>query len=218
MLEGLEEDVIEMNENFRNEDDIDEDDGYKSKSNKTEENDEDLLLNKESSGKDALKSNSVPTDKFYLELEKKFAIQNKLVYEKREQERLQQLFASQLKQKQKDELKYQISTPKTALLTHRFLRLIFLFVHGINVGFQIWQAIVVWLLNTSGFKIDTSKYPAYLASVDSKYETSVSLFILFKHLTMPIHCITYLFVTICIVDSMDRYFLKNKKGFTLIDI
>ena len=71
-----------MNENFRNEDDIDEDDGYKSKSNKTEENDEDLLLNKESSGKDALKSNSVPTDKFYLELEKKFAIQNKLVYER----------------------------------------------------------------------------------------------------------------------------------------
>jgi hypothetical protein len=219
-LEGLEEDVIEMDEKERkfrresavgNDEDDDDDDGYKVKTkskNKNDadenDNDENHLLNNNNNKNAVLKSNSVPTDKFYLELEKKFAIQNKLVYEKREQERLQTLFAAQLRQKQKEELKYQISTPKTALLTHRFLRLIFLFVHGINVGFQLWQAILVWILNTSDFKVNTSKYTSYLASVDSQYDASVSIFILFKKLTMPIHCITYLFVTICIVDTMDR--------------
>jgi hypothetical protein len=34
---------------------------------------------------------------------------------------------------------YQINTPKVALNMHKFLRAIFLFIHGINVGFQLWQ-------------------------------------------------------------------------------
>ena len=205
ILEGLEEDVIEMNDANKGGDEDDDDDGYKPQAhlNTDEEpsSQRELIANKNAG---EFKSKSVPTDKFYLELEKKFEIKNKQAYEKREQERLQQMFASQLKQKQKEELKYQISTPKTALMTHRFLRVIFLFVHGINVGFQVWQAIITWLLNISQIQFSTLNYPSFVAQQDQSYVSSYSLFLIFEQLTMPIHCISYLFLTLCIVDTMDR--------------
>ena len=140
---------------------------------------------------------SVPTDKFYLELEKKFAIQNKLLYEKKEQERLAQLFEVQLKQKEKEELKYQINTPKVALNMHKFLRVIFLFIHGINVGFQLWQVVTLYTLELTDFKI----------KFEVGNETNVKEFqlaSLFQNLTMPIHCLSYFFLTLCIIDTMDR--------------
>jgi hypothetical protein len=129
------------------------------------------------------KYKSIPTDKFYLELEKKFAIQNKEQFEKREQERLANLFEYQLKMKRKEELRYQISTPKVALRVHRFLRIIFLFIHGINVGFQISNVIITNLLKIDG---------------------STDIFDVYQNISMPIHCISYLFLTLCIVDSIDR--------------
>ena len=207
-----------MNAKDDDEGDDYDDDGYRPQRNnvstkKKKKPDEDFeqelnsqreLLAQERGDQETAKSKSVPTDKFYLELEKKFTIQNKQVYEKREQERLQQIFASQLRQKQKEELRYQISTPKTALLTHRFLRLIFLFVHGLNVGFQVWQTVVIWTLSTSQFKVDTTAYPSYVASTHSQYNASFFLFALYEKLTMAVQCISYFFVVICIVDTMDR--------------
>lgn len=166
-------------------------------SNRSEKNlSERELLGNESSDNIA---KSVPTDKFYLELEKKFEIRNKQLFEKREQERLRTLFDAQLKQKQKEELKYQISTPKTALMTHKFLKVIFLFFHGVNVGFQIWQTIIIYFLNLTQSKINY----AYSEQQGSNV-ASFSLFLLFENLTMPIHCLSYFFLAICIVDTMDR--------------
>ena len=191
MLEGLEEDVIEM--------DDDELEGRTDKdSNRTE------LLDRRQSDPRELANNknplkSVPTDKFYLELEKKFAIQNKEIYEKREQERLRQEFEWQLKQKQKEELKYQISTPKTALNAHKFLRKIFLFVHGLNAGFQFWLLIIIFFLNYAQFTYKSNLYTNNPNLLD------ISLLMIFlENLTMPMHSLSYFFLALCIVDSIDR--------------
>lgn len=77
MLQGLEEDIIEM----------DEDEPVRSNENinSSERRGSDSST-RDLGGNNLLKS--IPTDKFYLELEKKFAIQNKELYEKKEQERL----------------------------------------------------------------------------------------------------------------------------------
>lgn len=186
ILEGLEDDIIEMEEEKKYASDRDQFASDLSQRELLNNNNENMVK-------------SVPTDKFYLELENKFAIQNKQMYEKRENERLAQLFESQLKQKQKDDLRYQISTPRTALYTHKFLRLIFLFINGLNVGFQGWHAILIYFLNTYDFKLNTS-----IDSTQSLTSNELSLMILFENLTMPIHCLSYFFLVICIVDCMDR--------------
>lgn len=190
MLEGLEEDVIEM-------------DGYPpNDTSKTSEeknlSQRELLNSNNESTDDVNYQKSVPTDKFFLELEKKFEIQKKELYEKREQERLRAQFEWQLKQKQKEEQKYQISTPKYALKTHAFLRTVFLFFHGVNVGYQFWLMIVVFLGNLSTF--------ATVSNLNNGLDLGglPKIFLFFENLTMPIHCISYFFLTICIVDSIDR--------------
>lgn len=77
MLQGLEEDIIEMDENDSSPKQADSKGSEKLGSNASiKEPQNDMLLK------------SIPTDKFYLELEKKFAIQNKELYEKKEEERL----------------------------------------------------------------------------------------------------------------------------------
>ena len=121
------------------------------------------------------------------------------MYEKKEQERLAQLFEVQLKQKEKEELKYQISTPKTALNTHRFLKVLFLFIHGINVGFQVWQVIALYALNLKNFDLNLN----YTTS-QNVYLNDVELVSLYRSLSMPIHCLSYFFLTICIIDTMDK--------------
>ncbi len=141
---------------------------------------------------------SVPTDKFYLELNKKFAAQNKNIFEKHEQERARMIAQARLKQKQREQLKYQISTPRTALYTHAFLRVIFLFLQGINSGIQILNAVFIYLIESSKFNIIATVDPAYLAVNSFKF------FVLIESLTMPVHCVSYFLLVVCMVDAMDR--------------
>ncbi len=200
ILEGLEEDIIEMDEE------------NESKIGRSKE----THNGSERRGSDASVNGiqkSVPTDKFYLELEKKFAIQNKELYERKEQERLRHEFQWQMKQKQKEEQKYQISTPKTALGTHKFLRKIFLFLQGINVGFQFWQIILIFFNNSGQFVPKTTS--TYVNNFSAKDISTMMVF--FEKLTLPVHSLSYFFLTICIVDTIDRvdftkmnlaYFLK----------
>ena len=182
ILEGLEEDVIEMEEEYG-----DESRHRQEKENNTIDNSQTDLIN--NNYDNFLKS--APTENFYLELEKKFAKQKKEIYEKKEQERLRQQFDVQLKQKQKEDLKYQISTPHTALNAHKFLRMLALCVHGINVGFQFWNVIIIYLL-------DITKFTPNQAQQFNPF------MILYDQLIMPVQCLSYFFLTICIIDSMDR--------------
>jgi hypothetical protein len=211
ILAGFEEDIVEMDEQ---------------KAQKMSQGDEEYETNKESQRStdkedhssqrellgvkenDANALKSVNTDKFYLELEKKFIAQRKQEYEKREEERRLQIFAAQLKQQEKEEQKYEISTPKTALYTHSFLRVLFLIFHGLNVGFQCWQALVVYLLHLSDFALND------FDNSQSKPDIikSFSLILLFKNLVQPIHCVSYLILTVCIVDAMDRIELSKMKN------
>lgn len=182
-LDGLEDDIIEMNEEIKENADPSGSD----------------LSQRELLNQNVTKS--VPTDSFFLEVEKKFAIQKKEIYEKRQNERLAQLFEEQLKQKQKEEQKYQLNTGKTALYTHKVLRNIFLFFHGLNVGFQFWQALTSFFLNVADLKFQVA--PTILAN--SAFDSiNFVLFIVFENLSMPLHCLSYFFLTICIVDTMDR--------------
>ncbi|RMZ97417.1 transmembrane protein -like [Brachionus plicatilis] len=182
-LEGLEDDIIEMNEEKK-----DNADQFGSDLSQRE------LLNQSV-------TKSVPTDKLFLEVEKKFVEKKKEVYEKRQNERLAQLFEDQLKQKQKEEQKYQLNTGKTALYTHKVLRNIFLFFHGLNVGLQFWQTLIAFLLNVSDLKFEVKS-----TILANNVFTSINfvLLIAFENLSMPLHCLSYFFLTICIVDTMDR--------------
>jgi hypothetical protein len=195
-LTGLEDDIIDMDDEDYEED---------NNNNKTDSNRELItpssknqieILNENDSTNTAVKS--VPTDKFYLELSKKFTIQNKQMFEKKEQERLRMLNETRLKQKQKEELKYEISTPRIALYTHKILRAIFLFVQGINVGYHAWNVIVIYLINEQEFN--------YQIEMDQEIKKLpfVMFFLLFERLAMPIHCISYFLLAISIVDAMDR--------------
>jgi len=154
ILAGFEEDIVEMDEQKAQKmSPLDEDyetnkESQRSTDKEDHSSQKELLSAKEN---DANVLKSVNTDKFYLELEKKFIAQRKQEYEKREEERRLQLFAAQLKQQEKEEQKHEISTPKTALYTHSFLRVLFLIFHGLNVGFQCWQALLVYLLHLSDF-------------------------------------------------------------------
>lgn len=170
ILAGLEEDVIEM-------------DGNLSPSMQADASDQDLV------------NPSVPTDKLYLEMEKKFAIQNKSMYEKKLEERMRQFAEAETKRQLKEELKYQISTPRTALKTHKFLRVLFLLIHGLNIGFLVWQAVIAYVVNLNSFTLQLNS-----TSIPSQ----LPYFYLFRDLTMPIQCISYFFLTICIIDCMDR--------------
>ena len=199
-LEGLEEDVIELED-----EDIDpEQQSSQQPSDTSQRGLLDDKADKVSSQDNGFNFKSTPTDKFYLELEKKFAIQKKELYEKRKQERLAQNYEQQLKELQREDQKYQISTPRTALFTHRVIRTFCLFVHGINVGFQFWQVLVIYLLNATPFSVDKTldtfandRYYTFLAGL-------TPIFVLYQNLALPFHCLSYLFLTICIVDSMDR--------------
>ncbi len=141
---------------------------------------------------------SVPTDKFYLELTKKFASQNKSVFERHEQERARMLAQAKLKQRQREQLRYQISTPRTALYTHVFLRFIFLFLQGINSGIQVLNAVFAYLIYSSKFNLIAYVNPGYLAA------NSFNFFVLIESLTMPVHCVSYFLLVVCMVDAMDR--------------
>lgn len=140
---------------------------------------------------------SVPTDKFYLEMEKKFAIQNKNLFEKKQEERVRQLQEAEKKRMLREELKFQISTPRTALKTHKFLKALFLLIQGINIGFLIWQSVLVYTVNVNSFTLNLN------TSVIAQPEQLPYLYV-FRDLALPIHCLSYFFLTICIVDCMDR--------------
>jgi hypothetical protein len=211
ILAGFEEDIVEMDEQrTRKMSQVDEEfetnkESQRSTDKEDHSSQKELLGAKEN---DANALKSVNTDKFYLELEKKFIAQRKQEYEKREEERRLQLFAAQLKQQEKEEQKYEISTPKTALYTHSFLRVLFLIFHGLNVGFQCWQALLVYLIYLSDFELNNFE------NSQSKPEIikSFSLILLFKNLIQPIHCVSYLILTVCIVDTMDRIELSKMKN------
>lgn len=151
-------------------------------------------------------SQSIPTDKFYLETEKKFAIQNKNLFEKKQEERMKQMYEAEQKRQLKEELKFQISAPRTALKTHKFLRALFLLIEGVSVGFLIWQAVMVHTVNVGSFllNLNSTSIPDQLPYV-----------YIFRDLTMPIHCLSYFFLTICIIDCLDRY-LESGLIFNLI--
>lgn len=196
MLVGLEEDVVEMTDDNkeprrRNDDDNEtpQDQANVNQDQTSPLSQRELLLNNQA------KFESVPTDKFYLEMEKKFAIQNKNLFEKRQEERMRQLADAEQKRKLKEELKFQISTPQTALKTHKFIRTVFLLIQGINVGFLIWQAVVAYTLNLNAITLDLNS-----TSIPEQFP----YFYLYADLAMPIHCLSYFFLTICIVDCMDR--------------
>ena len=138
---------------------------------------------------------SVPTDKYYLELEKRFAIQNKNVFARREQERLRMISEAEASERLREQLKFQISTTRTALYTHKILRAFFLLVQGLNVGFQVWHAIIIYLIQLSNFSLKSS---------DSALTNMFEFFILFQGITMPVHCISYFLLVVCLVDTMDR--------------
>lgn len=140
---------------------------------------------------------SVPTDKFYLEMEKKFAIQNKNLFEKKQEERIRQLQEAEKKRMLREELKFQISTPRTALKTHKFIKALFLLIQGINIGFLIWQSVLVYTVNINSFTLNLN------TSVIAQPE-QLPYFYVFRDLALPIHCLSYFFLTICIVDCMDR--------------
>lgn len=187
ILQGLEEDVIEMDEDLRD----------PNEPNDTAEEKEQFAsdLSQRELINHTRRVESVPTDKFYLELDKKFAMQNKNQYEKRQEERMRQLRELELKRQMKEELKFQISTPRTALKTHKFLRILFLLVNGINAGFLIWQSVAIYFINASDFEL---KFNATGFSAD------LPLVVLYQNLAMPIQCLSYFFLAICIVDCMDR--------------
>jgi hypothetical protein len=132
----------------------------------------------------------MPTDKYYLETDNKFEIQPKQVYEKRVALKHQNEIETEFKIRQKEEMKYQILTPKISLNTHKFLRIIFLFIHGINVGTQFWQAVIIYSLNYLNF--------------NNQISSSVAVFWVFKNLSLPFHCLSYFLLTLCIIDIMDR--------------
>jgi hypothetical protein len=183
ILNGLEDDVVPM----------DDDDDYDSKDN-NKEIDKDFSSDRSQkplvSPIDALPTvKSTPTDKYFLELEKKFQIQQKNIYEKREETKRYNQYQLEMKNKQREEMKYQILTPRTALKCHRLVRLVLLFVHGLNCGFQFWTTVAVNLVYTQN---NTSDF------ANSK------IFDIFRNLILPVHCLSYLFIALCIVDIMDR--------------
>lgn len=169
---------------------------------------------------DNLVLESVPTDKFYLETEKKFAIHNKNLFEKRLEERARQAREAEMKRKFKDELKFQISTPRVALKTHKVMRTLFMLIQGVNIGFLIWQAVIVYAVNVNSFSslinqlttTTTTTATTTTTQSDSSSSSSSSvaapdqlpLFYFFRDLIMPVHCLTYFFLAICIVDCLDR--------------
>lgn len=208
-LQGLEEDVVNYDDEPDENDESTTTRNQQSDQQQSDISQKDLLdsSEKDDKGGDAPESSyykSTPTDKFYLELEKKFATQKKELYEKRKQERLAQMFEIQLRELQREDLKYQISTPRTALYTHKFIRTIFLFVHGINVGFQFWQVILIYFLNASPFIVDKTKDTKFNDFYYTYLSTLSPLLTLYQNLAMPFQCLSYFFLVICIVDCMDR--------------
>lgn len=209
-LQGLEEDVV----NYDDEPDENDESTTRNQQSSSDQQQSDIsqkdLLDTsekdDKGGGDASESyyKSTPTDKFYLEQEKKFATQKKELYEKRKQERLAQMFEIQLRELQREDLKYQISTPRTALYTHKFLRAIFLFVHGLNVGFQFWQVILIYFLNAAPFVVDKTKDTKFNDFYYTYLSTLSPLLTLYQNLAMPFQCLSYFFLVICIVDCMDR--------------
>lgn len=194
ILDGLEEDVVEI---------VNEDEMH---TGRTESHRELLPLgvmeydvaSQNLGGGNGVKS--VPTDKLYLELDRKFTIQSKQMYEKKEKERQKVMEEEQARLKRREELKYQISTTRTALFTHKVLSSIFLFLQGINAGFQVWMAVIIYLINYKKFDL-TGEYadnPFY--SNNTNYE----FFSLFESITQPSHCLSYFLLVVCIIDCMDR--------------
>jgi len=177
ILEGLEEDIIESNDN----------ETEASSGRVSDTGQKSLIRPNDYTRK------SMPVDKYFLETDNKFEIQPKQVYERRIQNIQRTELEAALKIKQKEELKYQIITPKISLSAHKFLRIIFLFIHGLNVGTQFWQAVAIYTLNYLDF--------------DTQSSIPTALFWVYKNLALPFHCLSYFFLTLCIIDVMDRYVL-----------
>ena len=177
ILEGLEEDIVDTNDNET-----------EASSGRVSDTGQKSLIKQNDNFNYSRKS--MPVDKYFLETDNKFEIQPKQIYERRIQNQQRTELEAALKIKQKEELKYQILTPKISLNAHKFLRIIFLFIHGINVGTQFWQTVAIYCLNYLDFYNQSS--------------ISVALFWVFKNLALPYHCLSYFFLTLCIIDVMDR--------------
>lgn len=182
-LQGLEEDIVDTNDNETE---------ASKESNRASDNyvsdTGQRALIKQNDFFSNYTHKSMPTDKYYLEMDNKFTIQPKQLYEKRVAMKQQIELEAQIKQKEKDDLRYQILTPKIALKTHKFLRIIFLFIQGINVGTHFWHAVVLFSLNYLNFDLTTTD----------------SVFWFYRNLALPYHCLSYFLLTICIIDIMDK--------------
>lgn len=186
ILAGLEDDVVDWSEDEK---------ARKQRLNiETVENQETSDLSQRDP-QDQVAFSSIPTDKFYLEMEKKFAIQNKGLFEKKLEERVKQLREAEMKRKFKDELKFQISTPRIALKTHKFMRALFLLIQGVNIGFLVWQSVIAYTVDVDSFILPFNS---------SDVPKELPYFYVFRDLIMPIHCLSYFFLAICIVDCLDR--------------
>jgi hypothetical protein len=176
-LKGLEDDIV---------DDIEETSNRSQQTRRALLSEDDSLI---------LPKKSQPTDKYYVEYGRRFEEQNKIDFEKKEELRRQRELELAQRERERQELKYQILTPKIALNVHKLLSIVFLFIHGINVGYQFWHAIVINTLDTNG---NTS------VNVNSTNVTMSDIFLTFKSLALPSNCVSYLFITLCLIDSMDR--------------
>ena len=70
-----------------------------------------------------------------------------------------------------------------ALRTQKVLRTIFLFFHGILAGFSVWHIVIAYVL------------------LDFGYEDFIEHY---RVLAMPVQCVFYLLLTICLVSACDR--------------
>lgn len=185
-LKGLEDDIIDETEDA---------------SNRSQQTRRALLSDDDSL---VIPKKSQPTDKYYVEYGRRFEEQNKIDFEKKEELRKQRELEFVQREKERQELKYQIVTPKVALNVHKILSFIFLFIHGINVGYQFWHAIIVNTLNYNEFNINNE--------TNNTNITMSNVLLTFKNLALPSNCLSYLFITLCLIDSMDRV------DFTRMDI
>ena len=182
ILEGLEEDIVDTNDN--------ETEASKDSNRVYVSDTAQRSLIKQNNNENTYMRKSMPIEKYFLETENKFQVQTKQDYEKRISNKQKAELEAELRVKQKEELKYQILTPKISLNTHKFLRILFLFIHGINVGTQFWQAIVIYCLNYLNFYNQSA--------------ISVAVFWVYKNLALPFHCLSYFLLALCIIDVMDR--------------
>lgn len=70
-----------------------------------------------------------------------------------------------------------------ALQTQKVLRTIFLFFHGILAGFSVWHITVAYVLLDFGY---------------------IDFIVHYRDLALPVQCIFYVLLVVCLVSACDR--------------